>query len=361
MFLGNIRAALITAMVIPVSMLITMIGMVENKVSGNLMSLGALDFGIIVDGAVIIVENCIARLAHEQKKLGRILTKKERFEVVFSASKEVRKATMFGELIIMTVYLPILTLTGVEGKMFVPMALTVIFALGGAMILSMTFVPAAIAIFLSGKVTEKENPIMRASGRFYGPILELAMNYRKTVIAAACGLLVICTGIASQMGSEFIPKLNEGDLAVHAMRIPGTSLTEAVEMQKIVENEIKDFPEVKTVFAKLGTAEVASDPMPPNVADTFIILKPKSEWPDPEKSQKELIETMRSYLDELVGNKYEWTQPIEMRFNELISGVRADVAVKVFGDDMDIMLETQIKWLQFSVKSKVLLMLRWNR
>ena len=343
LFLGNIRAALITAMVIPVSMLITMIGMVENKVSGNLLSLGALDFGIIVDGAVIIVENCIARLAHEQKKLGRLLTKKERFEVVFSASKEVRQATMFGELIIMTVYLPILTLTGVEGKMFVPMALTVIFALGGAMVLSMTFVPAAIAIFLTGKVTEKENPIMRVAGNFYKPTLNLAMKNRTWVLAGACALIIVCFGIATQMGSEFVPKLNEGDLAVHAMRIPGTSLAEAVEMQAVVENQIKHFPEVKTVFAKLGTAEVASDPMPPNVADTFVILKPKDEWPDPGKSPQELIDNIRSSLDKLVGNKFEWTQPIEMRFNELISGVRADVAVKVFGDDMDVLLQTSNK------------------
>ena len=339
-FLGNIRAALITASVIPISMLMTMTGMVENEISGNLMSLGALDFGIIVDGAVIIVENCIARLAHEQQRLGRLLTRKERFEVVFAASKEVRQATMFGEMIIMTVYLPILTLTGVEGKMFIPMALTVIFALGGAMILSMTFVPAAIAIFLSGKVSEKENPIMRYANKVYEPILEHALKNRNLVIGGAGGLVLISLLIAASMGSEFIPRLDEGDLATHALRIPGTSLTQSVEMQKVVENEIKGFPEVKTVFSKIGTAEVASDPMPPNVADTFVILKPKSEWPERNKTKAELVDTISSYLKELAGNGYEFTQPIQMRFNELLSGVRADVAVKVFGDDMDIMLTT---------------------
>lgn len=340
LFLGNIRAALITALVIPISMLITITGMVENRVSGNLMSLGALDFGLIVDGAVIIVENCIARLAEEQKRLGRLLSMEERFNIVFSASKEVRKATMFGEAIITIVYLPIFALSGIEGKMFHPMAFTVIAALFGAMILSMTFVPAAVAIFLSGKISEKENIIMQTAYRLYKPTLRFVLHFRKSTILASIGIFFLSLWIGSGLGTEFVPQLDEGDIALHAMRVPGTSLTQSVEMQKVLENEILDFPEVETVFSKIGTAEVASDPMPPNVADTFVMLKPRSEWKDPSRSKKDVVDTIEEYAKELPGNNYEFTQPIQMRFNELISGVRADVAVKLFGDDMDQLVAT---------------------
>ncbi|MBF8278103.1 MAG: CusA/CzcA family heavy metal efflux transporter [Candidatus Brocadiaceae bacterium] len=340
LFLGNIRAALITALVIPLSMLFTITGMAGHKVSANLMSLGALDFGIIVDGAVIIVENCIRRLSGEQHRLGRLLTRAERFEVVFEASKEVRKATMFGELIIMIVYLPILSLTGIEGKMFYPMAFTVIVALFGAMILSVTFIPAAVALFFSGRLSEKENILMKWAKKGYTPILNLAMHNRAFVVTTASVLVVLSGLLATRMGSEFLPSLDEGDLLIHALRIPGTSLSQAVEMQHVLEKEIKEFPEVDNVFSKIGTAEIASDPMPPSVADTFVMLKPKSAWPNPHKPKEALIHELEEHLKKIPGNNYEFTQPIQMRFNELIAGVRSDLAVKVFGDDMDVLHET---------------------
>ena len=340
LFLGNIRAAVITALVIPLSMLFTITGMVSNNVSANLMSLGALDFGIIVDGAVIIVENCIRRLSEEQHKLGRLLTRAERFEVVFDASKEVRKATMFGELIIMIVYLPILSMRGIEGKMFYPMGFTVIVALIGAMILSVTFVPAAVALFFSGRLSEKENILMRLAKKGYTPILNLAMHNRVFVITTASVLVILSGLLATRMGSEFLPSLDEGDLLIHALRIPGTSLSQAVEMQHVLEKEIKEFPEVDNVFSKIGTAEIATDPMPPSVADTFVMLKPRAGWPDPHRLKDDLIHELEEHLKKIPGNNYEFTQPIQMRFNELIAGVRSDLAVKVFGDDMEVLHET---------------------
>ncbi len=340
LFLGNIRAALITAFIIPLSMLFTITGMVSNKVSANLMSLGALDFGIIVDGAVIIVENCIRRLSEEQHRLGRLLSRAERFEVVFEASKEVRKATMFGELTIMIVYLPILSLTGVEGKMFYPMAFTVIVALIGAMILSVTFIPAAVALFFSRRLSEKENFLMRWAKKAYIPVLNLAMNNRVFVITIMSVLVILGGLLTTRMGSEFIPSLDEGDLAVHALRIPGTSLSQAVEMQHALEKKIKEFPEVDNVFAKIGTAEIATDPMPPSVADTFVMLKPRPDWTNPHRPKADLVHELEETLKKIPGNNYEFTQPIQMRFNELISGVRSDLAVKIFGDDMEVLLET---------------------
>ena len=340
LLLGNVRAALITAAVIPLSMLMTMTGMVQGKISANLMSLGALDFGIIVDGAVIIVENCIRRLAEEQHRHGRLLTLPERFEVVFEATREVRRASIFGEVIIMIVYLPILTMVGVEGKMFFPMAVTVLLALGSAMILSITFVPAAVALFLGGRISEKENPLMRVARIAYEPALRAALSARAFVVSAAAASVILCLLLASRMGSEFIPSLDEGDIALHALRIPGTSLTQAVQMQDILEKRIKEFPEVREVFAKMGTAEIATDPMPPSVADCFVMLKPRREWPDPKKPKAQLVAELEVAVKEIPGNNYELTQPIQMRFNELISGVRADVAVKVFGDDLAVMAET---------------------
>ncbi|MFM2167845.1 MAG: hypothetical protein RIS79_2216 [Verrucomicrobiota bacterium] len=340
LLLGNFRAALLTACVIPLSMLLTITGMVGAKISGNLMSLGALDFGIIVDGAVIIVENCIRRLAEEQHRHGRLLTRAERFEIVFSATREVRKASIFGELIIMVVYLPILTLTGIEGKMFFPMAFTVLAALGAAMILSVTFVPAAVAIFLGGRISEKENILIRSAKAVYEPMLRAAIAARGAVAAAAVILVMLCLLLASRMGSEFIPRLDEGDFALHALRIPGTSLTQAVEMQRTLEAKLGQIPEVKEIFTKLGTAEIATDPMPPSVADCFIMIKPRKDWPNPDMPKAELAEKVMAAAKSVPGNNYELLQPIEMRFNELIAGVRSDVAVKVFGDKMEVMEET---------------------
>ena len=339
LLLGNIRAALITAAVIPVTMLMTITGMVQTGTSGNLMSLGALDFGLIVDGAVIIVENVLRRFGEAQHRQGRLLSREERFALAASASSEVIRPSLFGVLIITLVYVPIFALTGVEGKMFHPMAITVVMALTFALILSLTFVPAAVALFVTGKVEEKDSFLMRGARRFYEPALDVALRLRVAFVGVAVALVAIAGLGASRMGSEFIPNLDEGDIAMHALRIPGTSLTQAVQMQTALERRLAQFPEVERVFAKIGTAEVATDPMPPSVADTFIMLKDRSDWPDPRKPRTELVEEMREAVELIPGNNYEFTQPIQMRFNELLSGVRADVAIKVFGDDLEELLE----------------------
>ena len=341
LFLGNIRAAVITAMVIPLSMLFTFSGMVGYRVSANLMSLGALDFGIIIDGAVVIVENCVRRLAHTQERLDRPLTRSERFHEVFAASKEARRALLFGQLIIMVVYLPIFALAGVEGKMFHPMAFTVVTALIGAMILSVTFIPAAVALFIGEKVDEKENVLMRVAKRIYAPVLDRVMANRSVVLTFTAVVIVLSGLLATRMGSEFVPSLNEGDFAIQALRIPGTSLTQSVEMQQQLEKRLKaEFPEIERVFARTGTAEIASDPMPPNISDGYIMLKPESEWPEPRRSRDALLTEIQRVAAAMPGNNYEFSQPIQLRFNELISGVRSDVAIKVFGDDMTVMNET---------------------
>ncbi len=341
LFLGNLRAALITAMVIPLSMLFTFTGMATNKVSANLMSLGALDFGIIVDGAVVIVENAIRRLAHAQEKHGRILTRSERFHEVFAAAKEARRPLIYGQLIIMVVYLPIFALTGVEGKMFHPMAFTVVIALLGAMILSVTFVPAAVALFVTGKVQEKDNRLMRAARNGYAPVLDWVMRHRTLVFSGAVASVLLSALLAMRMGSEFVPSLSEGDFALQALRVPGTSLSQSVDMQQRLEKAIAEqVPEVKRTFARTGTAEIAADPMPPNISDSYVMLKPKEEWPDPDKSREQLIEDIQKAAASVPGSNYEMSQPIQLRFNELISGVRSDVAVKVFGDDMDVLNKT---------------------
>ena len=339
LLLGNIRAALITAAVIPLAMLFTLTGMVRGGVSGNLMSLGALDFGLIVDGAVIIIENCLRRFGNLQHALGRVMTDEERMDTTASATAEVIRPSLFGLGIIAAVYLPIFALTGVEGKMFHPMAITVVLALTGAMVLSLTFVPAAIAMFLSGKVEEKETRVMRFARRAYAPVLGWALRRRRWVIAGALALLTLCGLLATRLGSEFIPSLDEGDIAMHALRIPGTSLDQAIRMQSTLEARIKRFPEVDRVFGKLGTAEVATDPMPPSVADTFVMLKPRAQWPDPRKTKAELLAEIETAVKQLPGNNYEFTQPIQMRMNELISGVRADVAIKLYGDDLERLVE----------------------
>ncbi len=345
LLLGNLRAALITAMVIPLSMLMTITGMVKTGVSANLMSLGALDFGLIVDGAVIIVENCVRRLAESQHKSGR-QDLRQRLNAVFEATSEVIRPSLFGVAIIAIVYIPIFSLTGVEGKMFHPMAATVVMALISAMFLSLTVVPAAVAVFMNGKISEKESVAISKTKLAYRPLLKLALSFRWAVVSFASLLVLFCLWLASTLGSEFIPQLNEGDIALHAMRIPGTGLEEAVEMQEILEQRIKSFPEVDKVFARIGTAEVATDPMPPNVADNFVILKPRNEWPDSTKTKEELVEEMERALEGLPGNNYEFTQPIQMRFNELISGVRADLGIKIFGDDLDQLVLTANDVLQ---------------
>jgi heavy metal efflux system protein len=338
LLLGNFRAAFIAALAIPFSMLIAVTGMVEGKVSGNLMSLGAIDFGLIVDGSVIIVENCVRRFAEEQHRLGRVLTREERIALAYDASQEVRKATIFGEIIIAIVYLPILTLTGIEGKMFRPMAQTVVLALAGATILSMTFVPALVALLLTGKVAEKENFALRHAKRFYERALRWALGHRAAVLAAALLILLGSGLVATRLGSEFAPKLSEGALALQPARIPSISLTTSLQLQMQIEQVLKErFPdEIEHIFARTGTAEVATDPMGPNVSDTYLMLKPRSAWKKA-ATQEELAGEIEAVLKELPGQSYEFSQPIELRFNELISGVRSDVAVKVFGDDLDVM------------------------
>lgn len=375
--LGNIRAALITAMAIPLSMLLAATGMVQTKISGNLMSLGAIDFGLIVDGSVIIVENCVRRLAHRQQELGRQLTLTERLQEVFIGCKQVRTATAFGEAIIITVYIPILFLTGIEGKMFYPMAMTVIFALMGAFVLSLTFIPAMVAICLTGRIKEKENILIRWSKQAYEPVLRLVIRLRYGVVALAVVIFAGSLWLFSTLGQEFIPQLDEQDIAMHAMRIPSTSLTQSTQMQFDVEKVISAQSEVAFVYSKTGTAEMAADPMPPSVSDTFVIFKPQDQWRSPaeldqlireleaqaEKNAShhdhhghdehghgdhghgpavdlsthkgKVIRLLQLLLAELPGNNYEFTQPIQMRFNELIAGVRSDIAVKVYGEDFD--------------------------
>ncbi len=336
--LGNIKAALITAMVIPLSMLITIFGMVQGRLSANLMSLGALDFGLIVDGAVILVENCIKRFSEAEKRLSRSITKEERLELVYLASSEVRQATMFGELIIMIVYVPILALTGIEGKMYHPMALTVILALSSAFILSLTFVPAAISIFITGNVGTHSNGLLRVEN-FYKNLLLRILKLPYLVISFASLIFFGSIILLTTLGSEFMPALDEGDIALHALRIPGTSLSQSIHMQHQLENRIKLIPEVSHVFAKIGTAEVATDPMPPSVADGYVILKDRSEWPDKKKPKLQVVSEIEEIVSNIPGNNYEFTQPIQMRFNELIAGVRSDLAVKVFGDDFEELLK----------------------
>jgi heavy metal efflux system protein len=382
LLLGNIRAALLTALAIPLSMLMTATGMVQSKISGNLMSLGAIDFGLIVDGSVIIVENCLRMLAERQQQLGRKLTVEERLETVLQASKQVRSATAFGEAIIIIVYFPILALTGVEGKMFKPMAITVIFALAAAFVLSLTVIPALVAILIRGRVKETENFLIRWTKRAYEPTVRWAIRGRWVVVPAAVLAFVGSLLLFGRLGQEFVPTLDEQDIAMHAMRIASTSLTQSTEMQRDVERTISKFPEVAFVYSKTGTAEVASDPMPPNVSDTFIILKEKDQWrseaeldkliaeqqgrveklaghgqgdehgdarehaqehghgPAPSGRKGKLLRLIELTLNALPGNNYEFTQPIQMRFNELISGVRSDVAVKVYGDDFEQMQRT---------------------
>ena len=338
LLLGNWRGALVTAAVIPLAMMMTITGMVESGVSANLMSLGALDFGLIVDGAVVIVENCLRRLG-EASTNNTSLELRERLKVVAAATQEVVRPATFGITIILVVYIPILTLTGIEGKMFRPMAFTVVMALTAALILSVTVVPAAVALFVRGPVRAEENRLMRGIARLYEPALRLALNHRFPVLAVAVLIVLAGAALATQLGREFMPELDEGDVAMHALRIPGTSLTQAVEMQGHLEDALIELPEVSHIFSKIGTPDVATDPMPPSVADTFLMMKPRDEWPNPRKPRGTFVEELQAKAMAVPGNNYEFTQPIQMRFNELIAGVRSQLAVKVYGDDLETLAE----------------------
>jgi len=337
LFLGNVRAAILTAAVIPVAMLMTITGMVRSGVSANLMSLGALDFGLIVDGAVIIVENCLRRLGQAGRDGQMEL--KERLAVVYDATHEVIRPALFGVFIITAVYVPIFALTGVEGKMFHPMAITVVIALVSAMILSVTFVPAGVALLFRKPLEEKENLVVKSVSALYRPTLLIALRLRWAVVSAAVVLVVISGLAASRLGMEFVPNLDEGDIAMHALRIPGTSLDQSILQQKQLEERIREMPEVERVFAKIGTPEVATDAMPPSVADNFIMLKPRDDWPDSDKPKLQFVRELEAVVNRIPGNRYEFLQPIQMRFNELIAGVRSELAVKVFGDDFEQLIE----------------------
>ncbi|HMY39071.1 MAG TPA: CusA/CzcA family heavy metal efflux RND transporter, partial [Marinagarivorans sp.] len=336
--LGNWRAALLTAMVIPLSMLILMTGMVHTKVSANLMSLGALDFGLIVDGAVIIVENCLLQLAQRQDAVKRLLTLDERLHVVFNATQEVFMPSLLSVLVVILVNVPILALTGVEGKMFTPMAAAVIMALIAALILSLTFVPAAVALFLTGPIKEQDNYGVQRIKQLYSAALKHALHLRVSVLILACVFIVVCGFIAGRLGHEFMPNLDEGDVAVQALRIPGTSLSQSLDMQFQVEKAVLQVPEVKTFFSRVGTAEVASDPMGPNIADGYVMLKDNHQWPQPKRTKAQVVADIEEKLSQVPGNAYEISQPIQLRFNELISGVRSDLGIKLYGDDLEQLL-----------------------
>jgi cobalt-zinc-cadmium resistance protein CzcA len=335
LLLGNWRGALLVATVIPLSMLIAAILMRLFNVSGNLMSLGAIDFGLIVDGAVIMTENAVRRVAERQGELGRALTGDELRERIRDAALEVRRATMFGELIIVVVYLPILALRGIEGKMFKPMAMTVIFALVGAFVLSLTYVPAALTFVLRGRIAESESPIIRRAKLFYRPALEFVMQRRRPALAAALVLVIVSGALFPFLGAEFIPRLDEGGLALESRLLPGVSLSHSVETFSEAERVLRRFPEVTKVVSKIGRAEVATDPMSVDSGDVYIALKPRDQWTSAH-NREELVEKMSAALEEKVPDgSFGFTQPIELRVAELISGVRSDVAIKLFGDDLD--------------------------
>ncbi|WP_078083071.1 efflux RND transporter permease subunit [Microbulbifer mangrovi] len=347
LLLGNVRAAILTALVIPIAMLMTVTGMVQTRVSANLMSLGALDFGLLVDGAIIIVENCLRRLSQATRDSGT-LDVKERLELVYQSTREVIRPAMFGVFIITAVYLPIFALSGVEGKMFHPMATTVVIALLSAMVLSVTFVPACIALLFRSPVVERENRALNKLRDWYRPLLEFAVRGRVLIMAMAAVLVLVSAFAATRLGSEFVPTLDEGDIAMHALRIPGTSLEQAIALQESLEARIKELPEVERVFTKIGTAEVATDAVPPSVADNFIILKPREQWPDPDKPKAALVRELTALVEPVPGNRYEFLQPIQMRFNELLAGVRAELAIKVFGDDF-----TQLEQLGNAIENAI--------
>jgi cobalt-zinc-cadmium resistance protein CzcA len=332
--LGNWRAATIAALVIPLAMLISAIGMNGLKISGNLMSLGALDFGLIIDGAVIIVENSLRRLAERERREGRLLDLRERLEEVVASSREMVKPTVFGQIVIFLVFVPCLTFQGVEGKMFSPMVITLMLALASAFVLSLTFVPAMVAVLMTRHASEKEAPMVAWARRVYAPGLDWALHRPGRVVGGAVLLSAAALVVFLSLGREFMPRLDEQNLNLSSVRIPSTSIEQSVAIDKPLEKAVLSLPEVRTVYSKAGTASLAADPMPPNASDNYIILKPKKDWPAGVRTKDQVIERIRAKTAPLLGNAYDVTQPIEMRFNELIGGVRSDVAVNVYGDDL---------------------------
>ncbi|AQR60555.1 cation transporter [Brevundimonas sp. LM2] len=345
LLLGNIRAASITALMIPLSFLFAVIGMNRFGISGNLMSLGALDFGLMVDGAVVVIENTLLMLTQRRASLGRMLTRHERLDVAVQSARQMVKPAAFGQLIILLVFAPLLMLEGVEGKTFQPMGATVMLALVGAFIFSFTFVPAMTALLVrdpksvhvgpDGQAVEHETWILRFARRFIQPAIQAAVSRPKIVLISAVATLAIGAISFMSLGREFIPTLDEGDIAMQALRVPSASLEQSLAMQMALERAIKAQPEVETMFSRTGTAEAAVDPMPPNISDSVIVLKDRKDWPDPSLEKEELIERIEGVAALQIGNNFEFSQPIELRFNELISGVRTDLAVMVYGDDFD--------------------------
>lgn len=335
--IGSLRAALVTALVIPLAMLMTMAGMVEAGVSANLMSLGALDFGLIVDGAIIIVENALRQLSAEQRRVARPLTTDERREVIARSTYEMIRPSVYGQIIILIVYVPVLLLTGVEGKMFQPMAITVVFALASAFVLSLTVIPTLILAFLGKHREEREGYIARAAGRLYGPLLQGAFRHSFAVFATAVVLVAGSAVIFLSLGQEFIPSLDEFDVAAETRKIPSVSLPQSTQIQKVAERALSALPEVSVVLSKTGTAELATDPMPPYSSDVYIILKPRSAWPHPDEPKSAVVERLRATVARVPGTSYEFTQPIQLHFNDLLAGVKSDLAIKVFGDDLTVL------------------------
>jgi cobalt-zinc-cadmium resistance protein CzcA len=340
LLLGNARAAVIAVLVIPLSLLMSAIGMNESKVTGNLMSLGALDFGLIIDGAVVVVENTLRRIAERQHKEGRALTQEERSAVVIQSSQEMIRPSVYGQLVIFLVFVPCLTFQGVEGKMFSPMVITLMLALASAFVLSLTLVPALAAILIRGRVAESEVPFIRWVKRWYEPKLRQSIEHPLPVIAAAGAIFLAAVVTFLFVGQEFMPTLDEQNFNLSSVRIPSTSVEQSVKLDLPIERQILSLPEVKLVFSKNGTANLAADPMPPNASDNYVMLKPKSEWPRGVKTKEDVIKRIEKKTAPIVGNGYDITQPIQMRFNELIGGVRSDVAVKIYGDNLDQMAGT---------------------
>ncbi|MFP5433824.1 MAG: efflux RND transporter permease subunit, partial [Alphaproteobacteria bacterium] len=340
LLLGNRRAALIAVLVIPFSFLMMAMGMNAFRVPGNLMSLGALDFGLIVDGAVIIIENCLSRLAHRQEHEGRLLTLRERLEETMRASQEMIKPTVFGQAIILLAFAPLLMFTGVEGKTFSPMAITIMLALVAAFILALTFVPAMVALLIRGRVAEKEVWLIAKTKARYLPLLDRAIARPWPFILGGLAFFLAAIPAFGLLGSEFIPQLDEKNIALASTRVPSVSLEQSLAMQREVEAAVTKLPEVELMFSKTGTAEVATDPMPPNMSDGYVILKPQDQWPAGVHTKAEVIERIEKASRGQLGQLYEMSQPIQLRFNELIAGVRGDVAIKLYGDDLDKMAQT---------------------
>ena len=333
--LGDFRAAVVTAAVIPVTMLITATAMLEGRISANLMSLGALDFGLIVDGAIIIAENCLRHLADHRERLGRAPSPSERRQIIAQSSRQVIQPTVYGQAVIVMVYVPLLGFTGVEGKTFLPMALTVIIALTTAFVLSLTFVPAMLAVALRGNVQKGDNWFVRAMKAAYGPVLTRVVERPAPIIAAAVVLVAMAGWVFTWLGQEFVPILDEKNIVMEVKRIPSASLAQSQAMQFTNEDLISRFPQVSFVFSRSGTPDLAADPMPPSATDTYIILKPRDEWPDPSVTKDDLLREISGKASRLPGNKFDFSQPIQMRFNELIAGVKEDLAIKVFGDEFE--------------------------